>query len=261
MPSLARINVYPIKSFDGQSVEEALILSSGAIENDRRFALYDRSGEWINGKRTPAMHRLRSSFDLQAGRIELKVEGEPEAQVFDLNGQRSELTQWLAAYFDLPLEIVENAESGFPDDTESPGPTLISIATLEEVGRWFDGLPLAEVRRRFRANLEIEGVEPFWEDRLVGDSYRSIRFRVGKAELIGTNPCARCIVPTRESTTGEMTPRFSKTFQEHRRESLPAWAPTERFDHFYRLALNTRPATGQSCTIRVGDEVTILGPE
>ena len=172
--------------------------------------------------------------------------------------QRAALDAWLSRYFDQPVEWVEDTAAGFPDDTDSPGPTLISTATLATVAGWFEGLSTAAARGRFRANLEIDGVEAFWEDRLVAGAGRSVRFRVGEAELWGTNPCQRCVVPSRDPCSGETTREFARLFSQHRRQLLPAWAPADRFDHFYRLAVNTRPAENRECVLRVGDDVRIL---
>jgi uncharacterized protein YcbX len=138
------------------------------------------------------------------------------------------------------------------------GPTVISTATLADVTTWFPGLEVGETRRRFRANLEIEDVEPFWEDRLYGEEGEAVRFQIGDVQLEGTNPCQRCVVPTRSTDSGERYAEFATIFERQRYETLPWWATRSRFDHFYRLAVNTRPVTGQTGTIRVGDEVRIL---
>jgi hypothetical protein len=130
---------------------------------------------------------------------------------------------------------------------------------LAEITTWFPGLTIDAVRDRFRANLEIDGVEPFWEDRLVGRRLGAVRFRVGEAEFLGTNPCARCIVPTRDARYGEPIRQFATAFARHRQASLPDWAPADRFDHYYRLAVNTRRVGGRPCTLHVGDELKILG--
>lgn len=257
MPRLARIDIYPIKSLDGQSVDSAQVLANGALADDRRYALVDRQGDFVNGKRSAAFHRLRSHVDFARQRLTLCVEGSAEAREFDLDGQRADLSAWLSDFFGQAVELVENTDGGFPDDTESPGPTLISVATLDEVGRWFGGLPLDETRARFRANLEIGGVEPFWEDRLVAEADRVVRFRIGEAELLGTNPCQRCAVPTRHPTTGEVWPGFAKKFAAQRADTLPKWSPASRYDHFYRLAVNTRRRGARPCLLRVGDEVHV----
>jgi uncharacterized protein YcbX len=122
-------------------------------------------------------------------------------------------------------------------------------------------LSVDEVRDRFRANLEIDAAEPFWEDRLVAENLGMVRLQIGDAQLLGTNPCQRCPVPTRNPYSGEPLHGFAKTFAERRQETLPEWAPASRFDHFYRLAVNTRPVHARECTLRIGDEVRILGVE
>jgi uncharacterized protein YcbX len=259
MPTLARIQIHPVKSFDAQSVDSSVLLAGGALQHDRRFALRDRDGEFVNGKRAPQVHRLRSRFDPATNRLELRVEGSSTLEVFDVYGQRRELEAWLTEYFDQAIELVEDAEAGFPDDTESPGPTVISTATLAAVAGWFGGLSTDEARNRFRANLEIDGVEAFWEDRLVAGEGHLVRFRIGAAELWGTNPCQRCVVPSRNPVSGETTCEFAKVFARYREQQLPEWAPIDRFDHFYRLSVNTRPAGDRECILRVGDDVQILG--
>jgi uncharacterized protein YcbX len=259
MPTLASIRIHPFKALDPQRVDRAVLLAGGALEHDRRFALVDLQGDFINAKRTPAIHRLRSHFDPATGRLALRIEGTAEEHAFDVDAQRGQLADWLGHYFDMRVAVIENADGGFPDDPESPGPTVTSTATLAEVAAWFPGVATDEARARFRANLEIEGVEPFWEDRLVAEGTGAVKFQIGEVELLGTNPCARCVVPSRHPRTGEPIREFAKTFALRRRESLPAWAPAGRFDHFYRLAVNTRRADGRPAAVHVGDAVRILG--
>jgi uncharacterized protein YcbX len=198
------------------------------------------------------MQRIRAEYDLAAMTVRLNG-----ADEFSLLHERAELSGWFRKLFDAPCMVAENPYSGFPDDTTAPGPTVISTATLREVASWFAGMPLEEAHRRFRANLELDGVEPFWEDRLVGPTSNEVPFVIGDVQFLGLNPCQRCVVPTRDSQSGAADRGFQKTFAERRRATLPAWAPAERFDHFYRLAVNTRLADGQGkATLRVGDSVT-----
>jgi uncharacterized protein YcbX len=248
--------IYPVKSLDGVAVDEARVLPSGALEHDRRWALVDAQGKWINGKRTPRIHLLRSTIDPAARRIVLDAGGQIDE--FKIDAERGPLERWLSDFLGLGVRIEENAVSGFPDDTTSPGPTVISTATLADVAGWFPGLNLVETRRRFRANLEIEDVEPFWEDRLYCEEGEAVRFEIGNVQLEGTNPCQRCVVPTRSPETGERYAEFATIFERQRFEKLPYWATRSRFDHFYRLAVNTRPVAGHTGTIHVGDEVRIL---
>jgi uncharacterized protein YcbX len=251
--ALDRITIYPIKSLNGVDVESVTVLPNGALENDRRFALVDADGRCVNGKRTPAIHRVRAEYDL----AHLSVRFNDTAE-FSLRDEQHEIGQWLSTALGIACGLAENPAGGFPDDTDSPGPTLVSTATLECVAGWFADLTLDETRRRFRANLELAGVEPFWEDRLVGPAGTAIPFRVGSVSWLGTNPCQRCVVPSRDAASGEITPAFQKSFAVGRESNLPPWAPRDRFNYFYRLAVNTQLAPGQSSArLRVGESVAL----
>lgn len=256
MPFLERITVYPIKSLDGVTIEQARVLPSGALEHDRRYALQDAAGNFINGKRQARVHLLRASFDLASATVAL--DGDGRAGRFRLGEDRQNLEGFLTPFFAEPVAFVENDQGGFPDDLDAPGPTVVSTATLAEVASWFPGLDIDEVRRRFRANLEIGGTVPFWEDRLVGELGSVVRFRMGEVWFDGVNPCQRCPVPTRDSHSGEANGGFAREFALRRRATLPSWAPASRFDHFYRLTVNTRLAAGQlGGSLRAGAEVLI----
>lgn len=254
-PRLARISVYPIKSLDAFEPERATITSSGPIAGDRRYAMVDAEGEYVNGKRTAAVHRFRASYD-DPDRVRLSVEGD-DPHEYDLTTDREELAEHLSEQFDHRVELVRD-DTGMPDDTEIPGPTVISTATIEEVASWFDLAP-ENVRRRFRANLEIEGVPAFWEDRLFSDHGRIVDLSVGSVRLAGVNPCQRCVVPSRDPDTGEELENFRERFVEKRGETLPEWTDSDRFDHQFRLMVNTRVPEDSAGEIEVGDAVGILG--
>lgn len=256
MPHLARIRLHPIKSLDAVEVAEARVLASGALEHDRRFALFDGQGRVVNGKRTALIQTIRARYDLAAGTVELASEG--AAQSFHLDGDRAALEQTLSDHLRLRVTVREDTRVGFPDDLESPGPTIVCTASLREVAGWYADISLEQARERFRANLEIDGDEPFWDDQLYSETDAPVRFRIGAVEFFGNNPCARCIVPTRNPISGEKTPGFAAVFEARRQETLPYWATRSRFDHFYRLAVNTRPMNDRGGVMRVGDELEIL---
>ncbi|MEW6436138.1 MAG: 2Fe-2S iron-sulfur cluster-binding protein [Pseudomonadota bacterium] len=258
-PVLSRILIFPIKSLDPLEARQARVLQSGALEHDRTWALFEENGKFVNGKRHAAVHRLRAEIDMPARAVTLRDQGERGlgSESFSVD-DAAPLEAWLRSYFGFPVAFRKNCDLGFPDDTESPGPTIISVATLAEIGRWF-GLPIDEVRRRFRTNLEIDGVPPFWEDRLFGAAGTTVRFRIGDVMLEGINPCQRCVVPPRDAVTGEGDETFVRRFTELRARTLPAWSTRERFNHFYRVAINTRPHGDQGGKLlHVGDRIEIL---
>jgi uncharacterized protein YcbX len=268
MPQLSRISVYPVKSLDGIDVATSDFMPGGGLRNDRRFALRDEQGHYVNGKRFPTLHALRAAFADDLSTITLSAAG-AASETFRLAAGNAGLERYFSDCFGLRVVVVEDAEFGFPDDLDSPGPTIVAAATLRLVTEWFPGLDLDEVRQRFRANLEIddtpdEACPPFWEDRLFAadaevGARSAVTFRIGNVLLDGVNPCARCVVPTRDSQTGAVTPRFVAEFQRHRAAALPAWAAPTAFDHFYRLSVNTRPSpASHGGTISMGDAVAVV---
>lgn len=254
---LAGIDLFPIKSLDPMSVESARVLPSGCLANDRRFALFDADGKVVNGKRTPLVHALQTSFDETVGRVTVTDRRDGRDGTFSFAEDRPAIELRLSEHFGFPVTLREDRAAGFPDDTLASGPTAIARETLETVADWFE-LSFEDVRRRFRANLTLEGGGPFWDDRLFGPPGEPITFRIGDVLLFGTNPCARCVVPSRDPETAAATLGFAKAFAQRRRELLPAWADPDAFDHFYRLAVNTRLfAPAGWGVLRVGDRVDL----
>ncbi|NHN58644.1 MULTISPECIES: MOSC domain-containing protein [Halorussus] len=299
-PHLAHLQYFPVKSLDSEPRDRATLATDGALAGDREWAILDRpadepydpaaadvggSGDYVNGKKTDAVHRLRSTFhprDADGGddsardgsardsggpavtlreqgagesgarRFPLADAGDDEAAVHaDLNARLSE-------FFGREVSVRRD-DAGQHDDRERHGPTVVSTATLREVAAWFD-FDLESARRRFRANLEIGGVPPFWEDRLFADAGEVVRFRIGDAELLGVHPCQRCVVPGRDPDTGAETVDFRETFIRRREETTPEWTDSDRFDHAFRLMVNTRvPAASAGEPVAVGEPVERIG--
>ena len=261
MPTLGRITIHPVKSLDGLDVDECRVLPSGALEHDRRWQLVDMEGRVVNAKRTARVHAIRARFDLGRREVTLARAAGP-GETFPLVPGREGPCGWLSAVLGLDVLLVERADGGFPDDRDAPGPTLVSTASLVEVARWF-GLDLAEVRRRFRANLEIGGCDAFWEDTLASparpefasaglaadlpaDPYATLpppeprEFAIGEVRFRATGVCRRCVVPTRDSRTGEPLELFREVFAARRRRSLRPDVDAAAWGTFERLAVNTR---------------------
>jgi uncharacterized protein YcbX len=261
-PRLARIQIHPIKALDSVQAKEARIGPGGGLELDRVWALFSADGQWVNGKRTAAIHLIRAAYAPDLSSATFSVPGDSRKipiKTLAFPGDTAGAAEWFSTFFEQPI-TVRNSPAGFPDDTIANGPTIISTASLQAVCELFPGMTIDEARARFRTTLEIDGVPAFWEDQLFGEEEPSaVRFRIGEVQFEGSNPCARCPVPPRDAHTGEITLGFQKLFSDFRRANLPSWAPKARFDHFYRLATNTRVAPTQSGRIlRVGDPVILF---
>jgi uncharacterized protein YcbX len=287
-PYLAHLQIFPIKALGRETPERTVVGPTGALAHDRRWAIVDAPAgdphdpdrasvrsDYVNGKATDEVHRLRSTFDPEGPTVTFEAGGQrqqfalgpaSDGDSADAGADREAINDWLSAYFDRPVSLRHAAEPGMPDRRHLGGPTVISTATLREVADWVD-INLESARRRFRANVEIGGVPAFWEDRLYGDDGEVVRFRVGDAVLEGVSPCGRCVTPTRDPETGAVTPEFRKRFIERRRETAPPWTESERFEHYYTLAVTTRAARSapgdesatEATPIELGDDVALLG--
>ena len=131
-------------------------------------------------------------------------------------------------------------------------------AEKPDTSGWFDGIDTEGMCRRLRPNIVLGGVPAFWEDHLFADRDSRVRFSIGDAELLGVNPCQRCVVPSRDPDTGDEIEGFNQTFIEQRRATMPDWSGGDWFNHDFRLMVNTAvPEASWVETIAVGDELTV----
>lgn len=257
---VSEIRIYPIKSLPGVRLERVTLRDNGALADDRRWAMFDFDGRVVNGKRTPRVHALNARFGEPIEQVTLIDRATGSSLECNLARQPERAAAWLSEFFAFPIQLREDVECGIPDDPEAFGPTVIGAQTLEAVAGWFPPLEPEEMRRRFRANLELSCPAAFWEDCLFAAAGQVVHFAIGEAQFVGTNPCQRCVVPTRQSESGEVYPQFAATFGRRREVALSSWACGSRFDHFYRLAVNTRGVGHQlGRKLRVGDRVKVLG--
>ncbi|MEF8778801.1 MAG: MOSC N-terminal beta barrel domain-containing protein, partial [Natronomonas sp.] len=141
-PFLASIQRFPIKSLDPERRERATLTDTGALVGDREWAILDRptgapydpttadvtgTGDYVNGKKTDAVHRLRSQFHVEreggpAVTLHRQSEDPSDARRFDLYRGKSdrengddetrieetvhvEINEWLTAYFGRPVSV------------------------------------------------------------------------------------------------------------------------------------------------------------
>jgi|AntRauTorcE11897_2_1112592.scaffolds.fasta_scaffold00010_27 uncharacterized protein YcbX len=284
MARIADLVAYPLKSNDGVILDRAAIGPAGALRGDRTYALVEagvdpheasvgEGGGYVNGKREPAVHGLRASYELAGPTdatptaVTLSRPARPETGAaaderrFALPEDGDALAAWVGEYLGYAVDLVREPDGGLPDDRAAPGPTVVSRATLEVVAGWFGAVADAtEMRRRLRPNVVLDDCPAFWEDRLFADHGEAVRFTAGDAELLGVNPCQRCVVPSRDPDTGDEIEGFRETFIKNRRATIPDWTESDRFDHDFRLMVNTLvPEAQWGSTLAVGDRVTIEG--
>jgi len=235
-------------------VQSARITEGGSLEHDRLLAIFDSSGNFVNGKRFANIHNIRAKYSAGCRQVTLSASGQQTAE-FAIEDERR-IAVWLSEFFGMTIDVRRNESAGFPDDTIASGPTFVSRSTLETVCGWFSNQTYSfgvdEAIRRFRPNIIIGDAPPFYEDQFNGGG----NLFVGDVTVLGTNSCARCVVPTRHPETGEAISGFARLFSDRRKKGLPKTSNPDHFDHYYRLCLNSRisPVEGGK-QMSVGDTI------
>ena len=232
--TLTEINIYPVKSFAGISLDSAQLDRFGPC-GDRRWALVDDKGVAITQRDDPRLALIKTQLSgdtliLRLGEesIEIPLPGK-DAQTCQLRvwadqvsavdaGQ--EAATWLSEslHRKCRLAYIPDDSTRLVDDNyASAGETLgfadafpillISQASLDDLN---SRLEIAVPMNRFRPNLVVSGCEPFAED-----SWR--RIRVGDVEFDLVKPCDRCVVPSIDQNTAERDTQINRVLASYRR--------------------------------------------
>ncbi len=259
-PVVDRITIYPVKSLDGISLQKAQIGNGGSLVHDREYAIIDNNGKFVNGKSNPLVHLLRSKIDFEKEIISLRHEAGTDWDYFHLQKDKATIDEFLSSFFKMPVALYKNTEGEFLDIPVQSGVTVLSTASLQAVGAWFNNMDIEETRKRFRATVEMAAVPAFWEDHLFLEEGTAIEFKIADTILWGISPRARCVVPTRNPETGEVIHGFPKLFARQRTTELPHWSTLADYGHAYYLSVDCYiPPSEFGKWISVGDEVKIIG--
>ncbi len=189
--TVAEIWRYPVKSMGGERLGSCLIAESG-LEGDRRWALVDgtpnRAGKPLTAREAEQLLTYRTR--LADDRVQVVTQS-GETRLLD-----DRLVADLAAETSRPLTLREAAGLNYDD---SP----VLVVNLSTVAAFELSAGVEVDRRRFRANLYLEGVEPEEELHWVGR-----RIRAGGAELEVVSRCERCVVITRDPDTTQASPEL-----------------------------------------------------
>ena len=232
-PFINKITIYPIKSLDGISLQQALITNGGCLLHDREYAITDEEGNFIIGKTNPLVHLLRSTIDFDNETVSFRQQHETTWNQFHLQTEIPAIESYLSGYFGMHVLFKKNSNGRFLDIPDISGVTILSTSSLQSVSEWYGHMNLDETRKRFRSTIEIEGVPAFWEDHLFSKEGRGIEFKIADVTMYGMSPRARCVVPTRNPETGEVIHAFPKTFARHRAATLPEWSTLNEYGHHY----------------------------
>lgn len=258
-PLVSRIRIYPIKSLDPVELKEAEI-GTHSLRYDRAYAMITEDGRFMNGKRSGRVNELKATYDLQRSEVSFSDrQGGPETS-FRLDENGRDIQKYLSEFFGERVYLVHSDLGELMDIPSASSVTIVSDASLISLQKEFAEESLERLRLRFRASLELSGVEPYWEESLVATPSVGKRLMVGEVEMIGVSPRARCNVPTRDPLTGIMDKSFVRRMVLRRGDTLPKDSLLYSYGNLYQLALNTFiPKNQQGKWIRVGDALSVTG--
>ncbi len=257
-PVISRIRIYPIKSLDPVELQEAEV-GIHSLRFDREFAMLTHDGHFMNGKRSGRVNELKAIYDLANYTVTFSDRVGGYANSFHLLNEKKEVEKYLSSFFGEPISLLHNKQGQFMDIPTASSVTIVSEASLRSLHQEFSDRTLEDVRLRFRATIELGGVEPYWEENLVGEPGVGMRIQVGDVEMIGVSPRARCNVPPRDPLTGITDKTFVKRMMKSRENTLPENSHLPKYGNLYHLTINTYiPETQKGKWLRVGDELKII---
>ena len=222
-PVLSQLNIYPLKSAAGITLESAMLDRRGLVY-DRRWMVVDDSGKFMTQRSIPRMALINT--ELVSQMLILNAPRMPElcmplyptegtSQEVEIWGDRCEAwtatpqsSSWISQYLGKSCKIVFMPDhSNRPVDPDfavdenqvafSDGfpLLLISESSLSDLN---NRLPESVAMKRFRPNLVVKNTKPYEED-----SWKKIK--IGECEFNVAKPCSRCVLTTVDPETGEFS--------------------------------------------------------
>lgn len=257
-PMLSKIRIYPIKSLDPVELTSVKI-GVRSLSGDRRYAMLNQFGSFINGKATGLVNQLQASFDDQLEYVSFNKRGVDEKTVFNLNTETDKIESFLSLFFNNKVSFIKNENGRLMDIPDDSSVTVVAYETLQHLSDTLEDT-LDTFRLRFRANLEISNVPAYWEEKLaVEESNIGVPFLIGDVKMIGKNLRARCNVPPRNPFTGDTDKTFIKRLIHSRQNNIPTWSHVQKLESLYHLSVDIFiPDTETGKQIQIGDLVQLI---
>ena len=221
---LSEINIYPIKSLRGISLNEAKIERRG-LQFDRRWMLIDENNRFLTQREFPKMATLipeikNDGLCVSNGKnnqikipFEFRFEKKERVRIWR-NGCRAEIYNDSINQFFCDALQTKCRLAFMPDETKRKVNYWYKISPDDHVS-FADGYPFLLIgenslgdlneklkdpvpMNRFRPNFVVSGSEAFAED-----GWKTIK--IGGAIFHVVKPCARCVITTIEQSKGVKT--------------------------------------------------------
>lgn len=221
---IARIRRYPIKSLGGEDLRRTRLDAARRLAGDRLWALLTEAGErhagevlqrwlpkscFLRGVASAPLQAVRGGWDEDAteGPIRLTHPDLPDLS-FDPETESQRLIEWVRPLWPLdkpaPTRLVRGP-TGWTDVAQ-PWISVLSLSSLRDLeGRL--GQPLGI--ERWRANLWLDGWEPYAERDLIGHI-----LTIGDVELRVTEEIGRCAATSADTDTGRIDIDMPKSLED-----------------------------------------------
>lgn len=261
---LTEINIYPVKSLGGISLQSAEVTDRG-LKYDRRWMLVDREDKFLTQRTHPQMALIKTKINGNKLILSHKTKN-ISPLVIPIVSNISETTvvnvwddlvtalivgkyadEWLNEALEIKCKMVY-----MPDDTlryvertQSTQNEIVSFAdaypylmigqsSLDDLNsRLKDKLPM----NRFRPNLVFSGGKPYEEDEWK-------EFRIGDIIFYGAKQCSRCAITTVDQDTAEKREEPLKILSTYRTVNNKVMFGVNLFNE-------------NNGTLKVGDEIIV----
>jgi len=262
--TLSEINIYPIKSLSGISLQSSEVEDRG-LKYDRRWVLVDDTNTFFTQRDFPEMALIRVAVEQDGLRLQHKTKPvEPLLIPFEFEHSRANkvviwddtvngefynktIDEWFSDILGIKCHLVKMPESTkrIVDETFAKNKTvsfadgypfmIIGQASLDDLNsRMEKPLPM----NRFRTNFVFTGGQPFEEDRWN-------KFGIGEVQFEAVKPCARCVITTTNQETAERL-----------HEPLLTLSKFRKVENKVMFGMNLIcESTGQ---IKVGDKILLI---
>ncbi|GEO03159.1 MOSC domain-containing protein [Adhaeribacter aerolatus] len=234
--TLSQINIYPIKSLGGISVNAATVEPRG-LQYDRRWMLVDEAGLFLTQRTFAEMALLQVALLPEGLEVRHKIKNITPLVIPFAPATANLLTVQVWDDTCQAIEVSPNANEWFtaalgrfcrlvymPDTTQRQAD--LDYAAPGDIVSFADGYPILLIgenslhdlnshlaqpvpMNRFRPSLVFTGGPPFAEDTWQ-------RFTIGELSFRGVKPCARCVVTTINQDTAQKSPEPLRTLATYR---------------------------------------------
>jgi uncharacterized protein YcbX len=221
---ISEINIYPVKSLKGISLNEAIVEDRG-LRHDRRWMLVDEKNKFLTQREYPVMAKIKIAVDAErltavVDNRSIEVPMNPgtddfhSAKIWSASVRSEfypdEINKWFSEALGTECRL-----AAMPEGAHRAVNPFYAVRRFKDTVSFADGYPFmllgqeslddlnsrlssAVPMNRFRPNFVIAGSEAFSEDK-----WRIVL--IGKTVFHVVKPCERCVITTVDQTRGEKT--------------------------------------------------------